>query len=106
MPHHDATRALSDAQILQFIDDGFIRIDEAFPRALADAARAILWRDTGCDPEAPATWTKPVIRLGMYSQTPFIDAANMPELRAAYDQLAGAGRWLPCMAVGTFPVRF
>ncbi len=56
--------ALDDAQVRRFIEDGFIRIDRAFPRDLADEGREILWRDTGCDPHDPATWTKPVIRLG------------------------------------------
>lgn len=40
-------RGLGPAQIEQFITDGFVRIDEAFPRALGDAARAILWKATG-----------------------------------------------------------
>ena len=31
-------RGLTPAQIDQFITDGFVRIDGAFPRALADAA--------------------------------------------------------------------
>ena len=78
----------------------------AFPREIADAARAILWRDTGCDPADPATWTRPVIRLGMYAQPPFVDAANTPALHAAFDQLVGAGRWLRRDSLGTFPVRF
>ena len=46
---------LSDAQVEAFIKDGFVRIDEAFPRRLAEEGRAILWRDTGCDPDDPAT---------------------------------------------------
>lgn len=99
-------RTLSDAQISQFINDGFVRIDDAFPRHLADEARSILWRDTGCDPNNPATWTRPVIRLGMYSQPPFIGSADTPTLHDAFDQLVGAGRWLPCMSMGTFPIRF
>ncbi len=97
---------LSDAQIQQFIQEGFIRIDQAFPRRLADEGRAILWRDTGCDPNDPATWTKPVIRLGDYSQEPFRLAANAPLLQEAFDQLVGQGRWLPRGSLGTFPVRF
>src|SRR6478736_2690485 len=56
---HESMRALSDDQIQQFIRDGFVRIDRAFPRELADEARTILWRDTGCDPHNRATWTKP-----------------------------------------------
>ena len=98
--------ALSDAQLAQFIADGFVRIDHAFPAALADQGRAILWADTGVDPDDPATWTKPVIRLGNYSQQPFRDAANTEVLHAAFDQLVGKGRWLPQGGLGTFPVRF
>jgi hypothetical protein len=97
---------LGAAQIDEFIERGFIRIDEAFPPALADAARAVLWRDMGLSPDEPSGWTKPVIRLGMYAQPPFIEAANTPVLHAAFDQLVGPGRWSPLRAMGTFPVRF
>ena len=93
-------------QVDQFIAEGFVRIDDAFPRVFADEARRILWKATGCDPDDPATWTKPVIRLGMFTQPPFVDAANTPRLHAAYDQLVGPGRWRRPMAMGTFPVRF
>jgi len=47
--------AIDDAQIKRFIEDGFIRLDRAFPRELADEGRELLWRDTGCDPHDPAT---------------------------------------------------
>jgi hypothetical protein len=90
----------------RFAKEGFLKIERAFPHSLADQARAILWKDTGCDPEDRATWTRPVIRLGMYTQAPFIEAANTPVLHDAFDQLVGAGKWLPCASMGTFPVRF
>lgn len=90
----------------QFIEDGFVRIPGAFSRQTADAALAILWRDTGCMPDDPATWTRPVIRLGMYADAPFVDAANTAVLHAAFDQLVGPGRWLRRDSLGTFPVRF
>jgi hypothetical protein len=92
--------------VAQFIADGFVRIPAAFRRETAEAARAILWRDTGCAPDDPATWTRPVIRLGMYGQAPFVAAANTPVLRAAFDALIGPGRWQPRDSLGTFPVRF
>jgi hypothetical protein len=98
--------ALSAAQLDAFITDGFVRIDNAFSPDLAAEGRAILWKDTGCDPDDPRTWTKPVIRLGNYSQPPFVAAANTPLLRTAFDQLVGPGRWLPQGNLGTFPVRF
>jgi hypothetical protein len=97
---------LNDDQIERFIVEGFLRLDGGFPRALADEGRAILWRDTGCDPDDPRTWTKPVIRLGLYGQPPFAQAANTPLLHEAFDRLVGAGCWLPRPNLGTFPVRF
>lgn len=97
---------LQDRQIDQFIDEGFVRLDRAFPRALADEGRALLWRDTGCDPDDRTTWTKPVVRLGDYGQAPFAQAVNTPRLHAAFDTLVGPGRWLPRQSLGTFPVRF
>ena len=101
-----AGSGLAPAQIDQFITDGFVRIDGAFAREQADAARAILWQATGCDPDDPLTWTQPVIRLGMFTQPPLTEAANTPRLHAAFDQLVGRGRWRRPGAMGTFPVRF
>ncbi len=92
--------------LASFTTEGFLRIADAFPREVADAARAILWRDTGAAPDDTATWTRPVVRLGMYGQTPFVTAANTPALHAAFDALVGPGRWLPRDSLGTFPVRF
>jgi hypothetical protein len=105
---HESMRALSDDQIQQFIQDGFVRIDRAFPREIADEARAILWRDTGCDPDDPATWKKPVIRLSGYKDAPFLKAERTPVLHAAFDQIVGKGRWrLGSRGFGgTFVVRF
>ena len=99
-------RELTAADIAAFIEHGFVRIDEAFPREIAAEAREILWRDTGCRPDDPSTWTKPVVRLGFYAQPPFVVAANTPVLRRACDQLVGPGRWLPRGNLGTFPIRF
>jgi hypothetical protein len=99
---HELTRQQIDA----FITEGFIRLDRAFPRRLADEAREILWRDLGIDRTNPSTWTEPLVRLGQYGQRPFAEAANTPVLHRAFDQLVGAGRWLPRATLGTFPVRF
>jgi hypothetical protein len=103
---NDSAHGLSPAQISTFISHGFVRIDEAFPPELAHDARAILWRAMGLSPEEPAGWTRPVIRLGMFTEQPFLAAANTPCLHAAYDALVGPGRWHAPAAMGTFPVRF
>jgi hypothetical protein len=106
MPVSKTTDVLTSAQIEQFIHDGYVRLDDAFPAALAAEARARLWRDLPGRPDEPATWRQPVVRLGMYAEPPFVAAANTPRLTAAFDQLAGPGAWRPCRAMGTFPVRF
>jgi hypothetical protein len=98
--------SLDNLQVERFIDEGYVKLANAFSAEVAREARAILWRDTRCDPNNPSTWTRPVIRLGDYSDPPFIQAANTRRLRGAFDQLVGPGRWLPRGSVGTFPVRF
>ena len=97
---------LSDGQLRQFVHDGFVKVDQAFSRELAEAALETLWRDTGCRAYDPRTWRRPVIRLGLYGQDPFVAAANTRLLHRAFDQLVGRGRWKPRDNLGTFPIRF
>jgi hypothetical protein len=106
MTYRNDAHALSSAQIAQFIEQGFVRIDSAFPREFADAARAIMWRDLPCSEHDPSTWTQPVIRLAGYGGEPFRQAINTPLLHRAFDQIAGPSRWRPRDHIGTFPVRF
>ncbi|MBS7545952.1 phytanoyl-CoA dioxygenase family protein [Ancylobacter oerskovii] len=101
---------LETAWIEPFIDKGFLRLDGAFSRALAREGREALWSAIGSamglSPHAPAGWTQPVVRLGFQSGRPFVEAANTPRLHAAYDALAGEGRWIAPAGLGTFPIRF
>jgi hypothetical protein len=89
-----------------FLRDGFVRIEGAFPAATARECAALLWEQTGCDPEDPATWTQPVHWVGGMAQQPFVDAANTPVLHAAFDRLVGPGGWVPRSGLGSFPLRF
>jgi hypothetical protein len=98
--------ALSASQVRRFVEDGVLRIDQAFSRQVAEAARDVLWRNSGCDPDDPRTWTRSVIRLGEYAGSPFSDAIDTLPLREAFDGLVGKGRWLPRKSIGTFPLRF
>lgn len=97
---------LNPQQIQSFITDGFIRIDHAFSADLACAARDILWKDIPANPDDSSTWTQPVVWLGMYTEEPFIQAANTAILHSAFDQLVGKEKWIPCRSMGAFPVRF
>lgn len=97
---------LTQRQVQSFIDDNFVRIDEAFPTGLARRCRNELWVATGLSPARPQDWTQPVIRIASMSTPAFVRAANTPVLHRAYDRLAGPGRWLAPQGLGSFPIRF
>lgn len=101
-----SSRGLSATQVDEFLEQGFIRVEGAFSGEVAAECRAICWQETGCDPNDPATWTEPVIRLGSCAQEPFQTAANTPRLLQAFDQLVGPGGWLPRKSIGSIPIRF
>src|SRR4051794_26278569 len=97
---------LTDDDVERFVQEGAVRLPGAVPRAVADECRRRLWAATGFDEDDPTTWTKPVIRIDARSDEPFRIAANTPALHAAFDRLAGAGRWVARDSLGTFPIRF
>lgn len=99
-------RVLCDAQCAQFLHDGFVKLEKAFPSETAAETRAILWQASGCDPDDRNTWTRPVVRLGDFAHEPFRQAVNTPALHCAFDQLVGSGRWVPRQSLGGFPIRF
>lgn len=100
------SEVLSKKEIEQFVLNGFVRIDKAFSREIANKALTILWNDLPCEKSDSSTWTEPVIRLGMYTQQPFIDSVNTEKLYSAFNQLVGKEKWIPCRSVGAFPIRF
>src|SRR5688572_14467164 len=99
-------KQLSKEQIERFINEGFIKIEDAFPTLVANECRAILWKATQCDPNDPGTWIHPVIRIPELGLEPFIKASNTPALHIAFDQLAGKDNWMPRVTMGSFPIRF
>lgn len=97
---------LTTAQINDFINKGFIKIENAFSTDLARECCKILWQKSGCDPDDPDSWTSPVIRIGELGDKAFKDAANTTILHQAYDQLVGQHNWIPKETLGSFPIRF
>jgi hypothetical protein len=100
------TPSLSQAQINDFIEHGYLKLEQAFDAELARQGRDELWAAMDLSPDEPHTWTQPVVRLGFMSGPTFVATANTPRLHSAYDALVGAGRWLRPTRLGTFPIRF
>lgn len=87
----------------RFVEDGFVRIEGAFPPRVAEDGARLLWKETGYDPDDPGTWEDPVRWVSSMAQGPFAAAANSPVLHRAFDLLVGERRWLPRYALGSFP---
>jgi hypothetical protein len=78
-----------DWMIERFVNEGYARLDEAFPTELARECAAILWRDTGCDPADASTWNRPVVRVGVHAEAPFLKVGHVIRLAqlSAHHQL-------------------
>ncbi|MCW2495664.1 phytanoyl-CoA dioxygenase family protein [Jatrophihabitans sp.] len=98
--------SLTQQQLDAFVADGFVRIEGAVPRGVAETCRDELWTATGYDPHDPSTWAETLVRINGFGTPPFRAAATGPELHEAFDQLVGEGQWLPRTGLGTFPLRF
>jgi len=97
---------MSSDQINDFIEQGYLKLEQAFDAELARQGQDELWAAMGLSPDEPHTWTRSVIRLGFMSRPTFVTAANTPRLHRAYDALVGEGRWQRPNGLGTFPIRF
>ncbi|MDG4663822.1 phytanoyl-CoA dioxygenase family protein [Mycobacterium sp. 236(2023)] len=90
-----------------FAADGFIKVEQAAPRAVADAARELLWQRIGLSPHERAGWREPVVwTADLTGEGPFGEIARSPVLADALDQICGAGGWVPRGSLGNIPVRF
>jgi len=101
-----ASGGLAPEQIESFVRDGYVHIEQAFPRLVADQGRALLWNEIGLSPNEPASWANAVVRLPGSGAPPFDQAVNTERLRSCFDQLVGPGRWVKRSGLGTFPGRF
>lgn len=90
-----------------FVAEGFVRIEQAAPREVADAARAVLWGQLGLSPEDPDRWTEPVRwAADLTGAGPFAEIVRSAKLAVALDQICGVGGWSPRGSLGNIPVRF
>lgn len=97
---------LSEDEVEQFVEKGFVLLREAFPAEVAARVRAFLWKEMGLSPDDPSGWTKPLIHLKhAYEGPPFTDSFT-PRLCGALDDVMGPGRWNPKTTLGWWPVSF
>src|SRR5690349_7876022 len=89
-------RVLTDPDIEQFTERGYVRLEAAFPRADALRAQEDLWEQLAkrdVQKDDPSTWTQPMIRMNETFDTPAFRACKTERLKNAVEDLVGAGRW-------------
>ena len=87
---------LSDDEISAFLTDGYVAVRGAVPAPVINAVQDAIWAELGrqgVQRDDTSTWTAPVVRIPCPEGSPFAQAATMPVLQEACDQLIGSGRW-------------
>ena len=89
-----------------FAENGVLKLDEAAPREIADAARDLLWAQIGLSPDDPESSTNRVVwAADLTGGGPFGAVARSRRLADALDVVCGRGGWQPRGALGNIPVR-
>lgn len=94
---------LSQSEVEQFMELGYVRVAEAYPRRVARQCRELANAQMEIPTAAP--WPEPV-RRGVVDGEPFRVAANAPRLLEAVGQLLDGEAWQPRPNLGLLVVRF
>jgi len=89
-------QTLTEAQVAQFEEDGFLKLEEAFPRVSALAAQDFLWERLaalGVRKDDGATWTEPMVHIKEAYNDPIFQVCQTERLTGAIEDLVGKGRW-------------
>jgi hypothetical protein len=98
---------LSRGQIEAFVEQGFVRLEAAFPRPLALQCQELLWEQlTPMQPDDPSTWDRPVAQLRSQGAPPFREAVASARWLTAIEQLAGPKALAHPHLAGAVLVRF
>jgi hypothetical protein len=93
---------LSRSEIDQFIELGYLRVEQAIPGTVAQQCGDLAMEQLEIPASAP--WPEPVVR-GVVDGEPFHQAANAPRLLVAVDQLLAGEEWQPRPNLGLLVIR-
>jgi phytanoyl-CoA dioxygenase PhyH len=96
-------KQLTEKDIHQFIEQGYIIVRGVFPRELADHIIPMVWAELDIDPDDPSTWTSSMVMLRKVFPFPQIFTQRYI---GAVDDLCGQGRWEATRDVGHWPILF
>jgi hypothetical protein len=97
---------LTDNEIAAFIEDGYIVLRQAFPRALAERIVPMVWAHLGIDPDDSSKRREAMVMLEKVIDTPPVPDIYTDRYFGAVDDLCGRGRWRASRGAGYWPIRF
>ncbi len=89
-------KVLSEAQVEHFIEYGYVKLPQAFPRENALAAQDYIWQQVekqGVLRNDRSTWTIPRVHLREQYAVPVFQACATQRLADAIEDLIGRDRW-------------
>lgn len=89
-------KVLTNAQVEQFMELGWVKVEEAFPREKALSAQQVIWEQVekrGVLQNDKSTWTQEMVRINEGFDTPEFRDCNTEKLQDAIEDLVGEGRW-------------
>ena len=91
----------------EFAENGYVKIEGAAPREVAEEAQRELWSRIPMSPDQPESWTEPVVwAADLRGDGPFGVLTRSRELADTLDAICGVGGWLPRGSLGNIPIRF
>ena len=90
-------KVLTEAQVEQFMEKGWVKLEGAYAREDALAAQDYLWTEvekrSSVRRSDKSTWTEPMVRINEAFLTPAFARCNTARLGDAIEDLIGQGRW-------------
>jgi hypothetical protein len=106
-------KVLSAAEIEQFMERGWVKVEAAFSQIDALACQDFLWEklsERGVEKESTFSWKDSMLYIREAYQSPEFDKCNTQRLAGAIEDLVGEGRWTERDASnvtwGWWPVNF
>lgn len=89
-------KVLTQAQVNQFIELGWVKVEQAFPKEVALEAQKIVWENVekrGVTKNDRSTWTEEMVQLNETYEHDEFQKCNTKRLADAIEDLVGEGRW-------------
>ncbi|MDF2959146.1 MAG: hypothetical protein K0S39_881 [Paenibacillus sp.] len=97
------SKVLTPMEIEQFMENGYVKLEEAYPRKLALEAQNFLWGrlgNQGVHKSDPTTWTQPMVHIKETYDDDVFQVCNTSRLADAVEDLIGEGRYAQRIVYG------